>query len=319
MITRKLVLILGAGSSMPFGFPSGSDLMSRIINRLTPSNPDPMQSVIRDAGFQPKEIENFRNALTKSGKKSVDAFLEHRSEFLEIGKVATACVLLPLESEDRIFGRNDTNWYEYLFNKLNASFEEFDKNSVSVLTFNYDRSLEHYLLTALQNSYGKTSDECSRKLASLPIIHLYGQLGSLPSLGGQGIEFGAEINPDVLTRAADGIQIIHEDVAKNPQFQRAHELLNSAERVCFLGFGYDRTNLGRLARYDQPPKQGVIGSAMGLTERECLLIRETLTKLGFPIPGIGTLTHLHLNSSVGGLDFIFGEAIGFLRAHCPLD
>jgi hypothetical protein len=319
MITRKVVLILGAGASMPFGFPSGSGLMTQIISRLSVMK-DQMRLLIREAGFKPEEIDDFRDALKKSGKRSVDAFLEHRTEFLAIGKIATACILLPYEREESIFRRDDSNWYEYFFNKLNARFEEFDKNSVSVLTFNYDRSLEQYLMTGLQNSYGKASGECAEKLHSLPIIHLYGQLGRLPSLGGEGIEFGAALNPDVLRRAAEGIQIIHEDVAKNPTFDRAHELLSNAERICFLGFGYDRTNLERLAPYRPPSGQVVIGSAKGFTGRECESIRETLTKLGFPLPtGNQVLKPLAFYPHEGGLDFGFGEVIQFLRQHCPLD
>lgn len=220
---------------------------------------------------------------------------------------------------DSIFGRNETNWYEYFFNKLNATFDEFDKNSVSVLTFNYDRSLEQYLLTALQNSYGKASDECLQKLSSLPIVHLHGQLGDLPSSGGQGIEFGARPNPDVLRKAADGIKIIHEDISKNPQFRRAHDLLSKAERVCFLGFGYDRTNLERLAAYAHLSNQVVIGSALGFTRRECHLIGETLTGLGFPFPGEAELSTLELTAYTRGLDWNWGRVIDFLHQHCPLD
>jgi hypothetical protein len=250
MITRKMVLILGAGASMPFGFPSGSELMTQIIEDLNPQIGRPMLTHICDAGFTDTEIQDFRNALRKSGKKSVDAFLEHRTEFLTIGKVSTVCALLPKESEEDIFPRNNSaKWYEYFFNKLNSRFEEFDKNSVSVLTFNYDRSLEQYLLTALKNSYGKTAEECSRQLLSVPIVHLHGQLGDLPTLGGQEIEFGAFPGADVLRKAADSIQIIHEDVAKSHAFKRGHELLSKADRICFFGFGYDQTNLQRLAVY----------------------------------------------------------------------
>jgi hypothetical protein len=318
MIARRTVLILGAGASMPFGFPSGSGLMTQIISRLSEPN-DRMRSLITEAGFEADAINDFHNALKKSGKRSVDAFLEHRTEFLEIGKIATVCILLPLEREEDIFRHNESNWYEYFFNKLNASFAEFDKNSVSVLTFNYDRSLEQYLFTALRNAYGKSAGECAEKLRSLPIIHLYGQLGGLPSLDGEGIEFGAPLSPEVLRRAADGVQIIHEDVTQNPQFRRAHEFLESAERVCFLGFGYDRTNLERLAGYNAPSRQGVIGSAKGLTSRECRLVRENLTRLRFPFPGNELIAQLELGSSVDGLDYIYGEAIAFLRYHCPLD
>src|SRR5205814_6081210 len=69
------------------------------------------------------------------------------------------------------------DWYQYLFGKLNASFEEFGQNKLSVVTFNYDRSLEHFLLTTLQYSHGKTFDQCADLLmANIPIVHVYGQL-----------------------------------------------------------------------------------------------------------------------------------------------
>jgi len=51
---------------------------------------------------------------------------------------------LPYEDEEKLF-QNDPlrggGWYEYLFGKLKATFEEFGQNKLSVITFNYDRSL----------------------------------------------------------------------------------------------------------------------------------------------------------------------------------
>jgi hypothetical protein len=259
---------------------------------------------VLDAGFKPEEIETFRSALERSGKRSVDAFLEHRPEFLRVGKIATACALIPCEDEERLFANGSDSWYEYFFNKLDAKFEDFDKNRVSVLSFNYDRSLEQYLLTALQNAHGKGLEECAEKLQSVPIIHLYGQLGELPALAERGIAFGAPISPAILNAASDGIQIIHENFPRKGRFERAHDLMQKSERVCFIGFGYDRTNLFRLLGDGRTRTQRVIGSALGLTDRECELIREDFVKYGF---------------RSATLDSIWGQAYAFLRHHCPFD
>ena len=63
--------------------------------------------------------------------------------------------------------------YQYLSVKLNSSFEEFGENKLSIITFNYDCSLEHYLLNSLINSHEKTvmnAQRRSRKFRSFTFI-----------------------------------------------------------------------------------------------------------------------------------------------------
>ena len=108
--------------------------------------------------------------------------MEHRPEYLDVGKALIAAELIVCERETALFRRDGKSWYEYLFNELSTNFCDFEKNQLSILTFNYDRSLEHYLLTSLQNSYDKSIEECAEKLSKIPIIHLHGDLGALPAL-----------------------------------------------------------------------------------------------------------------------------------------
>ena len=314
VITKKVVLILGAGASMPFGFPSGSDLKDRIVKNLT-TIPD----VLLDAECNENVIRDFREALRTSGKKSVDSFLEHRKEFGEIGKRAIAHELLKNEAaaESGLF--DDSNWYGYLFDKLNTRFEEFSQNKVSILTFNYDRSLEYYLLTALQSSYGKTLLQCAEGLRSIPIIHLYGQLGELweEAQSENSVPFGGVQDADeykqqlALKKAASGIRIIHDNFL-GEQFDLPRKLLEEAEIVCFLGFGYDTTNLERIAKYTPPNGQQIIGSAMGLTESERNIVYQKFKGVGLPYTPIN-----HNNRSLDNTDG--RDALQFLRHHCPFD
>ena len=324
MISKKIVLVLGAGASMPFGFPLGPDLKNRIVNNLT-ANPD----VLLAAGCREEEIPEFREALRTSGKKTIDAFLEHREEFRKIGKLAIAQELLDSEdkAKPRLYEPATTgNWYEYLFNKLNTRFEEFSQNAVSVLTFNYDRSLEYYLLNALKNSYGKTDTECAERLRSLPIVHLNGQLGELWELASStddSVAFGGWSEADgnsrrwLVERASVGISIIH-DCILGKQFERAYALLREADLICFLGFGYDETNLLRISKYDPTDnEQSVIGSAKGMTDKECEIVYTIFKNLamGCRPPRTG----LDGTKRAGALDNINGEALQFLRHHCPFD
>jgi hypothetical protein len=88
-------------------------------------------------------------------------FLEKRPTFMNIGKAAMAAELINREDTERIFiERGGLNWMQYLVGKMQGpSFEAFAENKVTFVTFNYDRVLEHYLCTALENAWGKTQDE----------------------------------------------------------------------------------------------------------------------------------------------------------------
>ena len=84
MITKPTVLILGAGSATDYGFPLGRGLRNLVC--AIPGTPG--AGLIKEAGYDPDELEDFVNALRHSGYSSVDWFLEDRPNFIEIGKAA---------------------------------------------------------------------------------------------------------------------------------------------------------------------------------------------------------------------------------------
>jgi hypothetical protein len=200
MITTPTVLVLGAGASCPYGFPTGKELKVEICNAFSKPEAEGCQFLSANTNHSADEFLQFGNAFLKSGQSSVDAFLEHRPEFLEVGKLAIAYCLIPREDEERLYQADEKrggDWYGYLSEKLNATFEEFGNNELSIITFNYDRSLEHFLLNSLHYSHGKKFEECAETLAKIPIIHVYGQLGEskYPSLEiSSGYLFRSEIS-----------------------------------------------------------------------------------------------------------------------------
>jgi len=85
MITKNTVLILGAGASQPYGFPTARDLKQKVLrydfeNIISSGNPGPLWGYLLDS-FTEDMCLKFSTALKSSGKQSVDAFLEHRDEF----------------------------------------------------------------------------------------------------------------------------------------------------------------------------------------------------------------------------------------------
>jgi hypothetical protein len=97
MITTPTVLVLGAGASCPYGFPTAKQLKNRICQVFESNTP-----AIRLLGDNAAPTENFlqfREAFWRSGTPSVDEFLQGRPEFLNVGKLAIAYCLIPYENE----------------------------------------------------------------------------------------------------------------------------------------------------------------------------------------------------------------------------
>ncbi len=245
MIGDYTIFILGAGASIPYNYPSGSKLKETVFSILGSS--DTIRKM-ESMGFDKEYISAFRRGLKFSATSSVDSFLEHRPEFVDIGKITMAHVLMPIENENSLFTAGNDKWYPYLFDNLIAdSFDTFGDNKVCFITFNYDRSLEQFLFTALKNRYGITDDDCASKLKNIPILHLHGKLNDLPWESNNGRPYDGKISScDVVKRAASEIRIIHEDIEDDRLFKKAHSYIEGSDNIFFLGFGYHRPNLDRL-------------------------------------------------------------------------
>ena len=270
MIETPTVLILGAGASAPYGFPVGYDLFVKIRDR------DFQDSPLRDPDFAEifeAEVSDFRRALSRSGRHSVDAFLEYQTGgTVELGKRLIACTLIPVEDEailfaPKVLGDHNRSWYQHLFEALRTRPGDFGTNKLSVITFNYDRSLEHFIASALESSYGKSPEMALQELQKIEIIHLHGSLGEY---GKMGPRYSPELTIAAMERAMSSIRIVHQaiDIDTDHLFVEARRVLSQAEKVVVLGFGFLPENVERL-RLDVIPKGvAVDSSAYGMTDRE---------------------------------------------------
>ncbi|MBI2471807.1 MAG: hypothetical protein HYV59_11290 [Planctomycetes bacterium] len=277
MINRPTVFILGAGGSIPYNYPSGNKLVEDIIASLLKRQL--LFQLCSKLEFTENEIIKFANALKFSGDASIDAFLERNPNFVDLGKIAITLTLIEKENTGTLFSEGNDKWYGDLLNELKSpSINDF-KNSVAFLTFNYDRSFEHYVYTSIKNSYGISDKECTEIINTIPIIHLHGQTGKLPwqvtdgtgrpydnnfpayrtivdSLNIRANKISARTLAEAvhyIRRISNQIKIIHEaDVEKDIEFKEAHKLLSDADKIYFLGFGYNDENLRRLKISELP-------------------------------------------------------------------
>ncbi|NOG83804.1 MAG: hypothetical protein HND49_08365 [Planctomycetes bacterium] len=105
MIKKPTVFILGAGASIPYGYPSGETLVTETVSELLGKRM--LFQICRKMDFTECEINEFANTLNRSGDKSIDAFLERNSGFIKLGKVVITLKLIQKENEESLFSFHD--------------------------------------------------------------------------------------------------------------------------------------------------------------------------------------------------------------------
>lgn len=256
IIKKNTVFVLGAGASAPFGYPTGNELTQKICYDSQPLGIAKLLTTENDERVDVEQtIIRLRQNFERSGKQSIDLFLKDSPEYKNLGKQIIASILLPKENEDRLFDRkNENNWYLPFWNMIDHSFENIDKHDLHFITFNYDRSLEHFLFTALYNSYsGKiSSDKCAAKINSTDIIHAYGCLAHLPwqdSFGEARAYTPNAVSRNDLEGSVNNLFLLGEERENQQQsakLDKIKKIMAKATFIYFIGFSFDEENLNIL-------------------------------------------------------------------------
>lgn len=280
---RTTVLVLGAGASRPYNFPTGQMLIDSIVWRFK----DRVRRLVHKGVLESQRLSDATLLVEKllaSDAESIDVFLDYNPNLVETGKLAIALEILHAESGTVFFPKDSTarerrrrdHWYKYLWNILASDRPDaFPSYPVKIITFNYDRSLEEYLFQAFQGLFDAGRGAASFHLKRLlPICHVHGQIGQLPWQSGDGptVPYGMNLDvcsAEVIRAAVEGISILTEDIEKSGSIGLAREWLSDAQVVAFLGFGYHPLNLQRLLdTLDLPHLRVVTGSCFGFTWAE---------------------------------------------------
>jgi hypothetical protein len=286
MITENTVFILGAGASKPYGFPSAWGLRLDIINNFYKKllgvfavSGAPLSSYIDGA-------KKFINQFRDSRNTSIDLFLSRNPEFSYFGKDAIILDLLESEkiSLDHWYrGDISSDWYISIFNymleglTLPKDYLKFGDNKITFITFNYDRSLEHYLYTALLNSYSEAKpEEIKNIFDKINIYHVYGKLGDLFWQIGDGnssetfLNYGrTDISYSVLEYFRNSIKTIPERI---PLVQNGdiYNAIRKANQIFFLGFSFGDENMDILKEAIEriPQSTSIYSTVMGLSDKK---------------------------------------------------
>jgi hypothetical protein len=281
VIRRETVLILGAGASRPYGFPLGAGLVDQICKEMLGGSQNTMpQRLDMYHCDRSGTAVAFARALRESRSYSIDRFLETREAFRGVGKAAIADVLLRAEDDDALDAADiRIDWYRYLFDVLaHRSLANFKAQvaKLSIITFNFDRSLERALFRMLQSRFGLSDEDAAQATGLLAIRRVHGTLGEcvwLNPSNGRANPYG--IRPDhrsfhhAVSIAASQIKNVHDEVDASV-IEQLKRPLSTAEAIYFIGFGFDERNLERLGIPDVLKNPGAVINAtrLGLTDQE---------------------------------------------------
>lgn len=268
MIKTRTVFVLGAGASAPYKFDTGGALLER-ARAYTVEQIAQFIQPLPAHGAPP-----LHDALVHTGDLSIDAMLETRGEIQAPGKALIARFLLQQEANARREQHTShRGWYRTVISAMEAPDPaQAVAQPVRFITFNYERSLEYCLWHAWRVKFSPDKVVDAAAVRSM-FIHVHGQLGSLPELGGIGavVHYGGSqdgiTDADVL-EASRAIKIVHEPLPNDPQFAEARAALAAADRVIFLGFGFAPRNVARLQLAAMKNGAALFISATGLSHNQ---------------------------------------------------
>lgn len=294
MITQETLFVLGAGASKPYGFPTGKELRAYVCQDF----PNQFSDVLsKDRNIHSKvdrlvaDAQDLAKKFKSSNIPSIDQFLALSPRYSSIGKQAIIMNILRCEHNSAFgLGLNEESqsqdWYSLLYARMTeglsspADYEKFGQNKISFITFNYDRSLEHFLYTSLLNSFGE-SDKL-REIASnvrdyipFPFIHIYGQVDQPVWLGG--VDYAPDLDYPRIEQFEGNIKLIGERTKE--QKEEISRLFLKAERIFFLGFGYAPENMEAMGfPLTFRKRKSVYGTAKAFTKKEREFTTDTLGK-----------------------------------------
>jgi hypothetical protein len=281
MLKANTVLIIGAGASIDYGYPSGNQLLAEVREECWKVEQGDLSNVYGWNLGGIERVAELRKLIdTQRTFDSIDELLSVHRSLMDVGKFMIALRLLPRENKDAIINtERKRHWMLDLFRAADEDriFSHFFNNNLTFITFNYDRVLDFYLRHYTMERYPETTAQGLAEVAkAFPIIHVHGDLGEISQR-----PFAEDVDlkkwgASQITNASKRIQIIHEADPDSTQFRMAQLALNRANRVGFLGFGYHNTNIERLKLRETLADKMVIGTAYRMGNQQIVKARTAM-------------------------------------------
>ena len=218
------MLILGAGASKPYGYPTALELRKEIITNLIPRlkyyNDEHNKTADFDNEPYIKKIKGMISVFKNSSTSSIDLFLSRNNKYYVHGKQVITFLLANYELESNFredIKESKYDWYFNLYEVLTKGIispddvPKFSENKISIITFNYDRSFEHFIYDSLINSFTSKREEIHKLMQNFKVIHVYGKLADLPWESVDGVDYRSTHIRDFYDEYCKNIQIIYDE------------------------------------------------------------------------------------------------------------
>lgn len=318
---KRTVFVIGAGASKEVNLPTGAELKSKITSLLD-MRFDSFGSNLKSGSYEIVEALrkkvmlpdrsrgdinpylrgawHIRDALPQA--ISIDNFIDAHKEDEKIslcGKLGIVKAILDAEGNSLLsvdnqradstieFKRINQTWYIPFFQQLTENCGKDNLlerlKNVTLIIFNYDRCIEHFIFHALKNYYNIPDKAAAELVQAINIYHPYGQVGTLPWMGhNKSIQFGSTPDSEQLLDIASRIKTFTEGT--NPDSSEIIKIrnhLNELDRLVFVGFAFHKLNMQLIAptNTDHQSILDCFATAHGISESDQEVIQELLTTL----------------------------------------
>ncbi|WP_430472933.1 hypothetical protein ACQ0MK_12765 [Thalassospira lucentensis] len=231
---------------------------------------------------------------------SIDSYLDtHRDNqrIVTCGKLAILSSIIEAEKKSSLFVETDYKpqypfkrlspfdevrgtWLDFFFQRLSDGVSRENVGSifenVSIVTFNYDRTIEHYLFLSLQNYFRIDAEEAADVMKGLRIVHPYGLIAPLQWMDkSKGLPYGSYGHKNLLD-LVQNIQTYTESVRDPSLLKSAHDEFGRAVNIVFLGFAFHKQNMELLRTRMQNRPLRVFSSSFGVSSADCKQIQSDL-------------------------------------------
>jgi len=279
MITKKTVFITGAGASSAYGFPIGKTYKESIVKAARELNDQLYYTKLNGRNvWDYSDVVDLISKFEKSDFNSFDDWISLNSNKSKVLKMIMAHAMIIAESKSNIHECDDKdNYLKTIWLKVIDgvnSYEDYFKNNVSFVTFNYDRSIEYYLWENINSSFGDCTD--GQKIEMFEHIKIFHVYGSIPFyvdsyentqlrdyLAFENKSYIDQNYFDLLCDISYKLRIVPD--LKTDLF--SHVVFDSCNKIIILGFGFDKNNVSLLNLNSSNHSGNIISTCKSLSNQ----------------------------------------------------